>query len=158
MAASARRRRDHRPTRCAVLRTGWNRQESGSRGDAMHRTRPRSSILHDPVRTFSRDLPSRSEYHVPVPKLRGSSRTKAPDPPRKPGDSTSEWEVKVTTQGNHCPKLKHRRSDGPLRFCVECGQVVNGKIPKRVCTEEEHAKRRLARSRYCPNCGEQLVK
>ena len=36
-------------------------------GDAMHRTRSRSSLLRDPVRSFSRDLSSKIDYHAHCP-------------------------------------------------------------------------------------------
>jgi rRNA maturation protein Nop10 len=44
-----------------------------------------------------------------------------------------------------------------VRFCPNCGEIVNGKIPARRCSEEEHAKRRRARYTYCVDCGERLI-
>jgi predicted RNA-binding Zn-ribbon protein involved in translation (DUF1610 family) len=56
-----------------------------------------------------------------------------------------------------CPNLNHRRSDAQLRFCPNCGEVVNDAIPIRVCSKEMHARMRRNQSKYCPNCGDQLI-
>jgi predicted RNA-binding Zn-ribbon protein involved in translation (DUF1610 family) len=53
--------------------------------------------------------------------------------------------------------MNHRRSDAPVRFCPECGEVVNAKVGIKRCREEEHAKRRREQSRFCVDCGEQLI-
>ncbi len=37
------------------------------------------------------------------------------------------------------------------------GDVVNETIPIKNCSEEEHAKRRKDRSKYCIDCGKQLI-
>ena len=39
-----------------------------------------------------------------------------------------------------------------------CGDVVNGNIPDRKCSEEEHTKSRRSRNKYCVDCGEELIK
>ena len=57
-----------------------------------------------------------------------------------------------------CPNLNHRRSNAPVRFCPMCGGVVNGDIHIKTCSEEEHAKRRRNQSKYCIDCGEQLIR
>jgi hypothetical protein len=57
-----------------------------------------------------------------------------------------------------CPNLNHTRRDAPVRFCPQCGEVVNEGIPIRKCVEEEHARRRRERSKYCIDCGEELIK
>ena len=59
--------------------------------------------------------------------------------------------------GNHCSNLNHRRADSPIRFCVECGEVVNARIAARTCTPEQHAKAPRERHKYCKDCGEALV-
>lgn len=56
-----------------------------------------------------------------------------------------------------CPNLNHRRADAPVRFCSMCGEVVNENIQLRRCTEEKHAKRRREMSKYCVDCGKQLI-
>lgn len=56
-----------------------------------------------------------------------------------------------------CPNMNHRRTDAPVRFCAMCGDVVNGNILTTKCREEEHAKSRRNRYKYCMNCGEQLI-
>jgi hypothetical protein len=44
-----------------------------------------------------------------------------------------------------------------VRFCSNCGVVVNERIRATRCPEENHAKRRRAQSTYCVDCGDQLV-
>ncbi len=61
-------------------------------------------------------------------------------------------------QRTSCPNLNHKRSDAPVRFCPMCGEVVNKNIPARKCTEEEHARSRRERNKYCLHCGEQLIR
>ncbi len=60
-------------------------------------------------------------------------------------------------QRNRCPNLNHSRTNAPVRACPKCGEVVNSNIPTKNCSEEEHAKRRKDRSRYCIDCGKQLI-
>ena len=62
------------------------------------------------------------------------------------------------TRGNPCPNMNHRRSDAAVRFCPTCGEVVNAKIGMKRCREEEHAKRRRELSKFCVNCGEQIIR
>ena len=59
---------------------------------------------------------------------------------------------------DRCPNFNHGRSDAPVRFCSMCGAVVNKDLPTKTCGEEKHAQRRLNRSRFCVDCGEQLIK
>ena len=59
-------------------------------------------------------------------------------------------------QGN-CPNFNHSRSNAPVRACPMCGEVVNGAIPIKNCSEEEHAKQRKDRNNYCIDCGKQLI-
>jgi len=56
-----------------------------------------------------------------------------------------------------CPNRNHGRKDAPVRCCPSCGEVVNGIILARKCTEDEHARRRRDMNKYCVNCGEQLI-
>lgn len=64
----------------------------------------------------------------------------------------------MISQRTSCPNLNHRRSDAPVRFCPMCGEVVNENIHVRKCTEEEHARSRRERNKYCLRCGEQLIR
>ena len=57
-----------------------------------------------------------------------------------------------------CKNLNHRRTNPPVRYCVDCGELLNGDLFPTECTEEDHAKRRRGRSKFCPNCGEQLIR
>jgi hypothetical protein len=59
---------------------------------------------------------------------------------------------------SYCGNLNHRHSNPPVRFCSMCGEVVNERIPTQTCNEERHAETRAERSKYCVNCGEQLIR
>ncbi len=61
-------------------------------------------------------------------------------------------------QRNRCPNYNHSRANATVRTCPMCGEVVNRNIPEKNCSEEEHAKRRKDRSKYCIDCGKQLIK
>ncbi len=60
-------------------------------------------------------------------------------------------------QATNCPNFNHRRSNAPVRFCPNCGDVVNENVPRQNCSEEKHAKKRREMSKYCIDCGEQLI-
>ena len=57
-----------------------------------------------------------------------------------------------------CPNFNHRESNPPVRFCPNCGKVVNERIPLKQCSEQSHARARMDRNKYCVDCGEQLGK
>ena len=57
-----------------------------------------------------------------------------------------------------CSNLNHRRSDAPVRFCPQCGEVVNRGVAKSRCRESEHAHRRQNGDEFCVHCGERLIK
>ena len=63
----------------------------------------------------------------------------------------------MRSRGVVCTNMNHRRSDAPVRFCPDCGEVVNAKVGIKRCREEEHGKRRRGQSRFCVDCGEQLI-
>jgi len=56
-----------------------------------------------------------------------------------------------------CDNMNHRRADSPVSHCPQCGGVVNGKLPPRHCTAEEHAVSRRRGTVYCVWCGTQLI-
>ncbi len=56
-------------------------------------------------------------------------------------------------QRERCTNDNHGRPTVTVRFCPDCGEIVNGKIPIGTCSEEQHAKRRRARYAYCMDCG-----
>ena len=60
-------------------------------------------------------------------------------------------------QGDRCHNRNHGRKDAPVRFCPNCGEVVNENIPTKKCSGERHAKDRRQGTKYCVECGEQLV-
>jgi hypothetical protein len=62
------------------------------------------------------------------------------------------------TQRNSCPNFNHSRVNAPVRACPMCGEMVNGNIPIKDCSEEEHAKKLKDRNKYCIDCGKQLIK
>ncbi len=57
-----------------------------------------------------------------------------------------------------CPNYNHGRRDAPVRYCSNCGQVVNERILIQTCSEQKHAKERKRRNTFCVDCGEQLIK
>lgn len=57
-----------------------------------------------------------------------------------------------------CRNFNHSRTYVTVRFCTLCGEVVNGDISSRRCSEAEHAKRRRDQNKFCVDCGEQLIR
>jgi hypothetical protein len=57
-----------------------------------------------------------------------------------------------------CPNFNHRRTNAPVRYCPNCGEIVNDEISVKRCSDESHAKRRMQNSKHCVDCGEQLIK
>ena len=57
-----------------------------------------------------------------------------------------------------CSNLNHRRSDAPVRFCPQCGEVVNRGVVLKRCGEGAHAQKRRSGDGFCVDCGEQLIK
>ena len=58
---------------------------------------------------------------------------------------------------NTCQNLNHRRPIPRVRYCPDCGELLNENLASGNCSEEEHAKRRRARSKFCSDCGMQLI-
>ena len=56
-----------------------------------------------------------------------------------------------------CSNFNHRRTDAPVRSCPSCGEIVNQNLSIRKCSQDEHAKKRRDRSKFCVDCGEQLI-
>ena len=63
----------------------------------------------------------------------------------------------MAVRGVACSNFNHRRSDAPVRFCPSCGEVVNDAVGAQHCSENEHDKARREFSKFCVNCGKQLV-
>ena len=57
-----------------------------------------------------------------------------------------------------CPNFNHQEAYPPVRFCPDCGKVVNERVPAKQCSEQSHASARMDRNEYCIDCGEQLIK
>lgn len=56
-----------------------------------------------------------------------------------------------------CSNMNHKRTDSPVRICPKCGEVVNQSIPEKICSDENHAKKRRQHNVYCCDCGERLI-
>lgn len=56
-----------------------------------------------------------------------------------------------------CANDNHGRSIVTVRCCPSCGQIVNERIPRRRCPEQEHAQARRSGSTYCVRCGDRLA-
>ena len=56
-----------------------------------------------------------------------------------------------------CPNLNHGRSPAPVRYCPDCGQVVNPDLMRKRCTPEDHATERRNRRKFCSDCGHQVM-
>jgi hypothetical protein len=53
--------------------------------------------------------------------------------------------------------MNHRRANAPVGHCPQCGGVVNLGIRAQPCTETHHAAARRAFSKFCVDCGKQLI-
>ena len=60
--------------------------------------------------------------------------------------------------GERCRNDNHGRAVVTVRFCPNCGEVVNERILVRVCSLEAHARMRRSQNVYCVDCGEGLVR
>ena len=60
-------------------------------------------------------------------------------------------------RGERCRNDNHGRAVVRVRFCPNCGGVVNERILAGACTLEKHARLRRARNTYCVDCGQGLV-
>jgi hypothetical protein len=54
-----------------------------------------------------------------------------------------------------CKNMSHRRRDALVRYCPDCGEIVNARAMVVACNEAKHAWR-LRRTRFCVDCGKQL--
>jgi len=64
----------------------------------------------------------------------------------------------LVMRASSCSNMNHRRSDAPVRFCPNCGEVVNVAIAIKSCSEEVHATKRKNMETFCVDCGERLIK
>ena len=63
----------------------------------------------------------------------------------------------VMRQRIDCANLNHRRTAAPVSHCPQCGAIVNRHLPRRSCSEEQHALSRRRGSVFCAGCGTQLI-
>jgi hypothetical protein len=55
-----------------------------------------------------------------------------------------------------CPNQNHKRRNAPVRYCPQCGDVVNEDVTKLRCNDTRHAELRRQQSLFCIDCGEAL--
>jgi hypothetical protein len=55
-----------------------------------------------------------------------------------------------------CSNDNHGRAVVTVRFCANCGVVVNESILASRCRLEKHARMRRVRNTYCVDCGQGL--
>ena len=65
--------------------------------------------------------------------------------------------MKTVSAALLCDNMNHRRVDAPVAHCPECGGVVNARLAPVGCNEAKHAAARRRQSRFCVDCGTQLV-
>lgn len=58
---------------------------------------------------------------------------------------------------DRCMNNNHSRSNVPVRFCPDCGEVVGKSVAVKTCSSETHARRRKDRNKYCVDCGGTLA-
>jgi hypothetical protein len=56
-----------------------------------------------------------------------------------------------------CENRNHLRRDAPVGYCPECGAVVNARAVASDCDEPKHAAARRRQTRFCVDCGRQLI-
>ena len=56
-----------------------------------------------------------------------------------------------------CDNMNHRRSDVKVRFCPNCGTVVNERVTAKVCSKASHDKDRKCMNKFCVHCGQQII-
>lgn len=59
------------------------------------------------------------------------------------------------TYEDRCRNMNHSRPSAPVRFCPNCGELVNKDLHPN-CDEQKHAKLRKERSQFCSDCGKAL--
>jgi predicted RNA-binding Zn-ribbon protein involved in translation (DUF1610 family) len=60
-------------------------------------------------------------------------------------------------RATRCDNVNHARSNAPVRHCPACGAVVNAQKVRSACEEAKHAAARRRQTRYCTDCGAQLI-
>ncbi len=63
----------------------------------------------------------------------------------------------IMIQRIRCENYNHSRINVTVRACPSCGEIVNGNIPVKDCSDAEHPKKRKERSNFCIDCGKQLI-
>jgi DNA-binding XRE family transcriptional regulator len=79
----------------------------------MHRPRLRSLLLCDPVRSFSRDLPRQSQYHVRCPGIQGLFKNESPRPSTEAGQLQTCRRTPDSGATGGAPLGEHLRGQRP---------------------------------------------
>lgn len=56
----------------------------------------------------------------------------------------------------NCTNQNHSKMNVTVRFCAVCSEIVNNKIPKKNCSNAEHARNRKSGMHFCVDCGTDL--
>ena len=57
---------------------------------------------------------------------------------------------------NLCQNLNHRKTNVTIRYCPQCGVVVNESVPKGACRGADHAAMLRQHQTFCMHCGSRL--
>ncbi|MDG0817236.1 hypothetical protein [Bdellovibrio svalbardensis] len=55
-----------------------------------------------------------------------------------------------------CPNMNHGKTNAPVKFCPNCGEVLNAAVRVR-CDEDKHKHLRKSRISFCTDCGKSLA-
>jgi len=55
----------------------------------------------------------------------------------------------------NCPNMNHGRGSISIRYCPDCGELLNA-AARSSCNEELHAARRKNRNLFCHDCGKKI--
>lgn len=68
---------------------------------------------------------------------------------------TNTRQVKGSNMKERCPNMNHSRSNAPVKYCPNCGEIVNRQA-QRKCDGEKHAHLRKSGNTFCVDCGKKL--
>ncbi len=56
---------------------------------------------------------------------------------------------------NRCPNMNHSRTNATIKYCPNCGEVINRNANGN-CNTSKHADLRKQRFTFCHDCGKKL--
>ena len=62
----------------------------------------------------------------------------------------------MRAQRARCPNDNHGRMVVRVRWCPNCGEVLNPNISQKTCAKEAHLKLRRERGTFCMDCGRRV--